>query len=384
MQILIAADKFKGSLEVQNVVDAIANGILKGFSKGVLGVIKTTAKLDIIKLPLADGGDGTLSILKQYLEVNEICVDAIDPLGRSIKATYLLKNEVAYVELAIASGLALLDIAERNPLYTHNKGTGLLIHDALNKGAKKIVLCLGGSSTTEAGLSIASALGFTFFDAQGQTLEPKGENLQHIDSYRQPANSINAQFDILCDVTNPLYGKQGAAYVYAAQKGANAKEIEFLDAGLQHIAQLIKTKTSVDINSIEGAGAAGGIAGGLVGLLNAQLINGFDFIAELADLEEQIKQSDLVITGEGYLDASSLKGKVIGKIAQLCLQHHTPLVALVGNANLALVDLNALNIRYLKTIIELATDVKDAMKNAAHYLEQMAEGMPFEKLIKLR
>jgi len=373
MQILIAADKFKGSLPVQNVVDAIA--------MGVLGVLKTITKLNIVKLPLADGGDGTLSILKQYLEVKQICVDTIDPLGRKIKATYLLKNEAAYVELAIASGLALLDIAERNPLHTHNKGTGLLIKDALSKGAKKIVLCLGGSSTNEAGLSIAAALGFNFLDKHGNIIEPKGENLQDIHSYKQASNSINAQFDILCDVTNPLYGKQGAAYTYAAQKGANAEQIKFLDAGLQHIAQLIETQTGVDINSLEGAGAAGGIAGGLVGLLNAQLINGFDFISNLTQIEDKIKQSDLVITGEGNLDASSLQGKVIGKIAQLCLKHHTPLVALVGNANVEAADLNALNIQYLKTIIELAETEKDAMENAAYYLEQMAKSIPFEELI---
>jgi len=297
----------------------------------------------------------------------------LDALNNPIQAYYLLDNGVAYIELAIASGLAHLKKEERNPLKTNNRGTGLLIKSAIEKGAKKIVLCLGGSATTEAGLSIALELGYRFYNEKGNIIEPTGGNLLDIVDYEKSTNLSKLKFEILCDVNNPLYGKNGAAYVYGPQKGADEKAVELLDKGLEHIATLILQKEGIDINSTQGAGAAGGIAGGLLGLFNAQLISGFDFLNDLVGLEEQIKQSNLIITGEGNFDASSLQGKVIGNIIELCNKYNKPAVVIAGNCTLGEKELRRLpSIKKIKTINSVATNLKDAMENASPYLKNLA------------
>ncbi len=364
MTILIAPDKFKGSLNAQAVCDSIERGIQHAHPTA-----------NIIKIPIADGGDGTLSILQQYIEAEKVYVNSMNALGKPMKAYYLLHQKVAYVELAIASGLAHLKTAERNPLYTHNRGTGILIKDALERGAQKIVLCLGGSATTEAGLSIASELGYRFLNQQNQAIQPTGETLLAIAHYEKTKAFINFELAILCDVTNPLYGPQGAAYVYGPQKGANQTSVELLDMGLQHIAQLIQQQTTIDIHAIPGGGAAGGIAGGLFALFDAQLLNGFDYLAKLSNLESQLEASDLVVSGEGKIDASSLQGKVPGKIAELCLKHQKPLILIAGDSSLR--D-DALHQIPLYTVSALAEHDIDSMRNAATYVERIARGIDWE------
>jgi len=361
MTILVAPDKFKGSLTAQAFCNAVERGILK-----------SNSSVKIIKLPLADGGDGTLSILKKYLNTKQVNLVSVDALGQSIEAYYLLHENIAYVELAIASGLTHLKKVDRNPLHTHNKGTGILIKDALAKGAQKIILCLGGSATTEAGLSIAADLGYRFLNQQGKAILPTGGNLLDIVSIEKTNDYADIEFEILCDVNNPLYGPQGAAYIFAPQKGANEAAVKLLNNGLQHIAHLIKNKTGKDVNAVAGAGAAGGIAGGLLGLFNTKLLNGFDFIATLAHLEHHLQKSDIVITGEGNMDTSSLQGKVIGKIAQLCKKHQKKLVVIAGNSSLTNLEMKHLLIRSVKTVTAVAKSKQDAMKNAERYVEKMA------------
>jgi len=361
MTVLIAPDKFKGSLNAQKVSDSIERGIKQAYKNA-----------NTIKLPIADGGDGTLSILKNYINANEVHLESIDALGRSIEAYYLLHQKVAFIELAIASGLAHLKMEDRNPLHTHNRGTGKLMRDALQKGAEKIVLCLGGSATTEAGLSIATELGYRFFDEEKQPLTITGKILSKITHFEKTDAYVDFELDILCDVTNPLYGSNGAAYVYGPQKGADEATVKLLDNGLQHIAGLIKHQMNIDVNSIAGAGAAGGIAGGLLALFNAQLINGFDYLAKLSNLETQIQISDVVVTGEGMVDASSLQGKVLGKIALLCKKYKKPLVVIAGNSNLTTTGLHNSHVKTIYTVKAVAKNENDAMNNAAEYLEKIA------------
>lgn len=288
---------------------------------------------------------------------------------------------MAYVELAIASGLVHIGEKERNPLKTSNAGTGFLIKDALQNGAKKIVLCLGGSATTEAGLSIASELGYRFYDKDKNVVEPKGETLLDIIDYKKPTNLNEFAFEILCDVNNPLYGENGAAYVYGPQKGADKKAVELLDIGLQHVAKLIKIKEGIDINAVHGAGAAGGIAGGLLGLFNAKLISGFDFMNNLTDLEKQLQQSDVIITGEGNFDASSLQGKVIGNIIELCKKYEKPLLVFAGNCSLSKDELKGLPINAVKTIKSVAINLNDAIENATLHLKKLVTEIELQKII---
>lgn len=279
------------------------------------------------------------------------------------------------MELAIASGLVHLKPEERNPLYTHNEGTGKLIQHALRQGAQKIVLCLGGSATTEAGLSIATELGYRFLDKKNKPIQPTGETLSTIMHYEKTDAYVDFELEVLCDVTNPLYGPQGAAYVYAPQKGADQTTVQLLDKGLQHIAQLIKQQTNIDINTIAGAGAAGGIAGGLFALFDAKLINGFDYLSQLSNLENQIQISEVVVSGEGKVNHSSLQGKVPGKIAELCLKYQKPLILIAGDSSLQVEDLPQIPIH---TITAIAQNETDAMSNAAEYIERIASEIDWD------
>ncbi len=363
MNILIAPDKFKGSLTAREVCTAIKQGLLKA-----------NPELTVQMQPLADGGDGSLDILQQYLELEEIEIETVDPLGRALSAKYYVQEEEAYVELASASGLVLLNDHERNPLKTSTFGTGLMIADALRRGYNKIFLFVGGSATNDAATGLACALGFIFFDQDGKPLKPIGENLINIHSIEHPPdlNLDSFKIIVLCDVKNPLAGPHGAAHVYAQQKGASPKEINFLDNGLGQFSKIINQFSGREIYDLPGAGAAGGVSGGLVGLLDASLQNGFEVISKMTNLEGKIKSADFVISGEGRLDLQSMVGKVTGGIHQLCQVHHKKLFLLVGQS-----DLNHLSNTQIFSIQGLAQNVPDAMENAAEYLAKLASNISF-------
>ena len=362
MNILIACDKFKGSLDAQRVCNAIARGIRK-----------SNPTAPITKMPIADGGDGTMHLLRDVLSLKVTTMDTLDPLNRPIRANYYTSDDTAFIELAEASGIARLDTSELNPLITHNTGTGLMIKDALDNGYSQIVLGIGGSCTTEAGLSIAHQLGYTFLDHEGSGIVPTGGNLRQIVTIVAPKDKMTFDLTILRDVDNPLYGSNGAAHVYGPQKGANEQQVEHLDQGLQHIAQLIKSALDKDISTLKGGGAAGGIAAGLYGLCVAEIISGFDYLSNLFDLKTKIKAADLIITGEGRLDSQSLQGKVIGSIAQICTKYQKPLVAVVGSNQLTQSEISQSGITQIYTIMDRATDLDDAMMKTEQYLEDIGE-----------
>lgn len=364
MKILIAPDKFKGSLSALEVCRAIESGLKK---RGEKTVVRAH--------PMADGGDGSLAILSGYLDLKSQIIQTIDPLGREISAEYFTSSKAAFIEVASASGLVLLDKKERNPLKTSTLGTGKMIADALTKGYQQIYLFLGGSATNDAGMGIASALGCQFLDVEHKILAPIGGNLaevKHI-KFGTQFDLKNIQLTLLCDVTNPLFGIKGAAHVYAPQKGANLDQVKYLDDGLRNFSRLIHHQFSKDVSSIPGSGAAGGISAGLMGLLGAKIKKGFEVISQLTDLEKQIQWADGVISGEGKLDPQSLQGKVIDGVARLCKKHKKPLTLLVGKNELKTQDLQHLNIKDVFSISEQAKDIDDAMLNGAMYLEQMAE-----------
>jgi len=376
MKILIACDKFKGSLKAVEVCKAIARGIQKYDSK-----------ISCNLHPIADGGDGSLAIIANYLETSKITVDTIDPLGKKIKASYLISGANAYFELAAASGIVLLSDSERNPMRTHTTGTGLLMKDALSRNIRNFYLLAGGSATNDAATGIAHAIGFQFFNKDKKELEPTGANLQHIHSIGRPKNIEAFNLTVFSDVSNPLYGPQGAAHVYAAQKGASDADIIQLNEGLINFSNVLKKQFRIDISQLAGGGCAGGIGAGLVGLFNAKLENGFTALSKLTHLEEKIRRADLVISGEGKLDHQTFNGKVVAGVSQLCHSHNKPLIVFAGNNQLTNNELNQLNIRKAYSILSKSKSTPDAMKNGEQYLELLSYnmmtdiGLTLEKLI---
>ena len=363
MKILIACDKFKGSLDATQVCQNIATGIHKKYPYA-----------QTQSLPLADGGDGTLSMLEKVLDVERIKVPSVDPLNRPIQSYYLSNGKTAYIELATTSGFELLHSQELDVMNTNTFGTGLLLKDALQNGHHEIILALGGSCTNDVGLGILEAMGYIFKDKNNAKISPNGGSLIEIESIVVPSFQPSFQLTILHDVENLLFGKEGAAFTFAAQKGASDLEIKILDDGMQHIAKILKTKTGKSIQKLKGGGAAGGIAAGLYGFLkNVVLQNGFEYLSKLNQLEEQIKNCDVMITGEGQLDTSSFNGKVVGKIVELCQKHQKFLKLFVGRNALS----NKLNYKNTEiySLEDVAKSKEDSMQYVKEYLTQIASSL---------
>ncbi|WP_207532561.1 glycerate kinase family protein [Desertivirga arenae] len=361
MKILIAPDKFKGSLSSYEAGKAIKSALAS-----------TIPAAELRQIPMADGGDGLLEVLQATGSYIRRDLTVCDPLFRPIEASYLItKNNAAIIEMAKASGLLLLKTEERNPLVTSSYGTGQLIEDAIQKGAVDITLGIGGSATNDAGTGMAAALGFRFYDQWGKEIVPIGENLIRITKIDH-CNAINLStinIKVACDVTNVFHGKDGAAWVFGPQKGADENSVRILDEGLDHLASLLRKDLGVDVQSIPGAGAAGGLGGGAIAFLGAKLLSGIELILEYTQAEELIIDSDLVITGEGKLDHQSLNGKVISGISSLSKRHNKPLIVLCGENELLEEEYKAAGITQVNSIMEHATDALSAFDNSLYWLE---------------
>lgn len=363
MKIVVAPDKFKGSLTSFEACNSIASGIKLA-----------DPNADVHCFPMADGGDGFAAVLKYYLQTQTIYCTAVDPLNRSINASYQWDepNKTAIIELAVASGLVLLKDEERNPLLTSTFGTGLLINDAIEKGAKKILLGLGGSATNDAGIGILRALGFVFLDADEKELQPCGGNLSLIQRIIVPNVLPNVAFDIACDVQNPLYGQNGAAFTYAPQKGAGTNEALLLDQGLRNFHKILIQHTNKNIAGIPGTGAAGGIAAGLMGFFDVALKQGIEIVVAASGILNLIQNADIVITGEGKIDNQSKEGKVVGSIAALANQHNIPAVGLCGSLQLDVFGIKQLGLNYASAICKQPSSLQACIENASGLLEEKA------------
>ncbi|AMN67159.1 glycerate kinase [Psychrobacter sp. P11G5] len=326
MKILIAPDSFKESLEAIEVCRAIQSGFNQVFPDA-----------DYTLLPMADGGEGTSAVLSYVLGGRWKNAIVNDPLMRPINAKYLLlENETAVIEIAQACGLHLLTSEERNPLITSSYGVGELIADALDEGVKRIIIGLGGSATNDAGLGMLTALGMIFYDDEGKPLAQGGSelaNLKQIEGAKLYPKLRDTVFEVACDVTNPLCGSSGASAIYGPQKGASPEQVALLDKALSHFAMVSGQQGYQDYQNIAGAGAAGGLGYALMTFCDATLKSGFDTVAEAVSLEEHIASADLVITGEGKLDAQTLMGKVAGGISQLAKASHKPVIAICGSVD---------------------------------------------------
>lgn len=326
MKILIAPDSFKESLQAIEVCQAIKSGFNQVFPNA-----------DYTLLPMADGGEGTADVLSYALGGRWQEVDVYDPLMRTVSAKYLLlDNNTAVIEMARGSGLQLLTSEERNPLMTSSYGVGELILDALNEGATRILIGLGGSATNDAGLGMLSALGARFYNEQSELLGQGGSELAHlkrIDLSSFDKRVADVIFEVACDVSNPLCGKLGASAIFGPQKGANPTQVAQLDKALANFAKVCDQHGLNNRQDIAGAGAAGGLGFALMTFCGAQLKSGFDTVAQTLNLSEHIANADLVITGEGKLDAQTAMGKVAGGISQLAKEYGVPVIAICGSVD---------------------------------------------------
>lgn len=363
--ILIAPDKFKSSLTSFEVCAAIKNGLLRASSG-----------FKITCLPLADGGDGLFEIIAYYTGAREKNLIVQNPLFQPVNASWLLSadGKTAFVEMAKASGLQLLNRDQYNPLLTSSFGTGELIKAAIEAGAEKIILGIGGSATNDGGIGMAAALGYQFFDEKGSVLSPVGRNLsyiKHIDS-RKKIDLKSVCFRIACDVKNLLFGSDGATNVYGPQKGATPAMVKELEAGMINYARVIQSNLGIDVSCIEGGGAAGGMGAGCVAFLNAELTRGINLVMQYAGVEEQMQQCNLVITGEGRIDAQTLHGKVVAGVAGLAKHHNKPLLAFCGSKATNTPDLLTAGITSVFSILPGPMSLNAAVEGAAGLLEDLA------------
>lgn len=322
MKIMIASDSYKGSLSSKEVAHYIKKGILDVFPH-----------CQVDQIMIGDGGEGTAFSIIEQTGGRLITINTYNALNQPIKATYgLLKKDCAIIDMASASGLTL--VKENNVLKANTYGTGLLIKDALNQGCKTIYLGIGGSATNDGGIGMAHALGIRFLDCHQEELEPIPLNLpliETIDMENFDQRVFNTQFIIMCDVSNPLCGPQGASAIFGPQKGAKCQDIKFLDQGLQHLANVVKKTFHQNYQDLPGAGAAGGLGFGLVAFCHGQLHSGIETILKILDFEDKIKDCDLVITGEGCLDYQSIYGKVPIGVASIAKKLNIPTIAIAGS-----------------------------------------------------
>ncbi|MEO5603503.1 MAG: glycerate kinase [Cyclobacteriaceae bacterium] len=358
MNILIAPDKFKGSLNAREICESISHGILE---------INPEAIVD--KVPLADGGEGTCDLLTEWHAGKKIDLTVQGPLFTPVSAHYGISKDgdVAFIEMAVASGLTLLGVSERDPLLTTTLGTGEMIVDALNRGVKKIILGIGGSASNDAGIGMATALGFICQDFEGTPLKPTGENLIHL--HKIQFKNIhprlrNVQVVALCDVSNPLFGPDGAAYVYGPQKGADMKAVQLLDAGLRNFRRVIHKNLGSSVD-FAGAGAAGGLGAGAKVFLGATMEKGISHMIRTTHLEERIKKADFVITGEGKIDRQTFSGKVVSEVARLAHEAGKGVIAICGKCDLSEEEMSAQGFKKVISLVDNHTTSETAIQHAS-------------------
>lgn len=355
MKILISIDSLKGSLSSIEAANAIKKGILK---------VKKDAEVKI--LPLADGGEGTVDALVQGMNGEKEIIAVTGPIVKKVNATYGLLKETntAIIEIAQASGLTLVPIELRNPLYTTTYGVGEIIKEAINKGCRNFIVGLGGSATNDAGVGMLQALGFEFYDENNKLVGLGGKvlnEIRHIKIDNRLKVLDECNFKIACDVNNPLFGKNGAVHIYGSQKGATAEIIEELDNGLRNFANVVKNDLDKDIANVEGVGAAGGLGFAFLAFLNSKLESGIKIILEEIKLEEELKGVDFVITGEGRLDNQTAMGKAPIGVAKLAKKYGAKVIGLAGVTTEDAVKCNEEGIDAYFSIVNRAMTIEEAM-----------------------
>ncbi|WP_067140459.1 glycerate kinase [Oceanivirga salmonicida] len=355
MKILIAPDSFKESMSAKEVCDIIEKAILD-----------IDCKAEIIKVPMADGGEGTVDSLCDSLNGKMIYLNVKNPLGEIIKAKYAIAKDTAIIEMASASGLELIPKDKRNPYYTTTYGTGELILDAIKNGAKNIIIGIGGSATNDAGVGMLMALGAKILDKNGNPIKQGGKYLSDIVSI-DISNVPKVNITVACDVDNILTGPKGSSHVFGKQKGASPEMIEVLDKNLKHFAHIVRTNLNKEIEFTNGSGAAGGLGAALL-LIGAKLQKGIDIVVDINKLEEKMKTVDLVITGEGKMDSQTRFGKTPYGVAKLAKKLNKPVISFSGGLAADSEILTEYGFDAMFSILNNVTDLETALKNGKENL----------------
>ncbi len=356
MRVVVAMDSFKGSLSSEDLGLAVEAGINKVYDNST-----------VVKLPIADGGEGTVEALVRGTNGEFVNLTVNGPLMNSVDAKYgiLGDGKRAVIEMATASGLPLIKREERNPMLTTTFGTGQLIADALKRGCREFIVGIGGSATNDAGMGMLQALGYKFYDKEGKQLETGcGQLLSkvaRVDKSDIIEGIEESTFLVACDVDNPFYGERGAAHVYSRQKGADDQMVLDLDKNLEKFSDFILESEGKDIKNLAGAGAAGGLGGGFVAFLNATLKPGIDIVLEAVGVEEYIKDADFVITGEGRIDFQSVMGKAPTGVSKLAKKHNVPCIGLAGCIADDATEVHNYGINALFSTINYPISLADAM-----------------------
>lgn len=374
MKIIIAPDSFKGSASAIEVGESIKKGI---------ETILSDAEIKVF--PIADGGEGTALILVNALGGKWIDLYVTGPSGNKIESGYgVVEEEFAIIEMASASGLMLVKDGVLDPLKATTYGTGELIKDALERGYKKIYIGIGGSATTDGGLGMAQALGYSFLDIDGKELPFGGgklSELAQIVNVNRNRLLDDAKITVLCDVENPLFGENGAAYVYGPQKGATPEQVLLLDNGLRHYSKIIKQGLGIDISDKKGAGAAGGLGAALNIFCNGRIKPGVEVVLSILKFNEILADCDLVVTGEGRMDSQSSQGKVPTGVSKLAKEQGVPVIAVVGGIAGDVEDLYDLGIDLIIPIADKPMELKEAMADVDRLL--LESGKRIGRIIKL-
>lgn len=368
-KVVIAPDSFKESLTALEVAEAVETGFKKVFPNW-----------EYVKIPMADGGEGTVQSLVDATDGFIKEVEVLDPLGRKIEASYGISGDgkQAIIEMATASGLELLKQSERDVMQATSWGLGDLICSALDEGVERILIGIGGSATNDAGAGMIQRLGGKLLDAEGKQIPYGGvalSKLQTIDLLELDARLSDIEIEVACDVNNPLTGLDGASYIYGPQKGADEEQIKELDQNLKHFAEIIRKDLDIDIEKEPGAGAAGGVGGALLAFLGAELRSGGELITEWLALEDIIKDADLVLTGEGGINHQTIYGKTPVIVSKLAKKYQIPVIALAGSISEGYEKVYEHGIDVIFSVLSEVTDLKEALKTAPQNVERTAENI---------
>ncbi len=368
MKMLFAPDSFKGTMSSEHIIELLSQAAKKYFKD-----------CEIIGVPMADGGEGTIDALVSVMKGRYESLKVIGPMEEPTEARYgAIGDDTVIIEMAEASGLTLVPENKRNPLEATSYGTGELIKHVLDRGYKNIFLTVGGSATNDGGMGAADALGIQFFDKEGKRLKPIGKNLIKIDRIQTEAmipGLKDANITIMCDVKNPLVGKDGATYVYGEQKGGTPDQLELLEEGMKHYAAIMKEQFGKEISTRQGAGAAGGICVPFITFTKARIASGIETVLQIINFDTLLDGVDLVVTGEGRVDWQSAFGKVLAGVGNACKARSIPVIAIVGSMGDGAFDIFDYGVDSIMTSVNGVMDLDTAINNADELLKNAAERM---------